>query len=142
MVNFPVQITYRNMEPSAALEREMREKASKLGWFCDRILHCRVVVEAPHQHHRKGKLYHIRIALAVPGGEIVIKHEPKRIVAILPRGQRPPDLKLITNREPGKYAAHKDVYVTVRDAFDAARRKLQDYARTRRGAVKAHKSVA
>jgi ribosome-associated translation inhibitor RaiA len=31
-----------------------------------------------------------------------------------------------------------DVYVSIRDAFDAARRQLEDYERRRRGQVKAH----
>jgi hypothetical protein len=31
-----------------------------------------------------------------------------------------------------------DVYVALRDAFDSARRLLQDYARERRGDVKQH----
>lgn len=130
------------MDRSAALEDDIREKAEKLGLFCDKILNCHVIVEAPHLHHRKGKLYHIRISFTVPGGEIVVKHEPKRIVGSLSLAQKLPDLKLMATREPSKYAAHKDIYVTIRDAFDAARRKLQDYTRARRGAVKAHEPAS
>jgi cold shock CspA family protein/ribosome-associated translation inhibitor RaiA len=102
------------MPPSDAVERGIREKAVKLESFCGKIMGCRVLVEAPHRHHRKGKLYHVRIDLTLPGGEIVINHEPS---------QR---------------AAHKDVYVAIRDAFAAARRKLQDFSRRRRGVLKVH----
>jgi cold shock CspA family protein len=35
-------------------------------------------------------------------------------------------------------AAHKDLYVAIRDTFVAARRRLEDYARRQRGAVKLH----
>lgn len=118
------------------------EKSEKLGAFYDRIMNCRVIVEAPHRHHRKGKLYHIRIHLAVPGGEVTVKHEPKRIVGSLARRQKTQEVAPATTREPSKYAAHKDIYVALRDAFDAVRRKLQDYARTRRGAVKVHEPLA
>jgi cold shock CspA family protein len=40
--------------------------------------------------------------------------------------------------EPSKHAAHEDLYVAIRDAFNAAGRKLQDHARRRRGKVKLH----
>jgi cold shock CspA family protein/ribosome-associated translation inhibitor RaiA len=105
------------MPPSEAIETNIREKAVKLDSFYDRIMSCRVVVEAPHRHHRKGKLYHVRVDMTMPGGELVI------------------------NREPSKRAAHKDVYVAIRDAFDAARRQLQDFARRQRGTLKVHEPV-
>jgi cold shock CspA family protein len=37
--------------------------------------------------------------------------------------------------------AHEDVYVAVRDAFDAAKRQLEDYGRRQRGDIKAHTPV-
>lgn len=113
-MQLPLQVTFRNMDPSAAIEANIQEKANKLDAFYDRIMGCRVVVEAPHRHHHKGKLYHVRIDMTVPGDELVI------------------------NREPSRHAAHEDVYVAIRDAFGAARRKLQDYARRQRGLVKIH----
>jgi len=42
------------------------------------------------------------------------------------------------SREPGQHHAHEDVFVAIRDAFDAAQRQLADYARRQRGATKAH----
>ena len=117
-MELPLQITFRNMSPSDVIETSIRERAGKLDSFYERIMGCRVVVEAPHRHHHKGRLYHIRIDITVPGGELVV------------------------NREPSKHAAHEDVYVAIRDAFDAARRKLQDYGRRQRGVVKAHESTS
>ena len=110
----PLQITFRDIPRSEALEAVIREKAEKLDHFYEKIMACRVMVEAPHGHHHKGYLYHVRIDLTVPRGEIVIKRDPK------------------------KHQAHEDPYVAVRDAFKAARRKLQDYARKQRGDIKAH----
>lgn len=109
-----VQVTFRDMEPSRGVEQAIREKAAKLDQFHDRITGCRVVVAAPHRHHHKGRLYNVRIDMTVPGGELVV------------------------NRDNSQAAAHHDVHVAVRDAFNAAKRQLQDYARRRRGEVKTH----
>ena len=110
----PLQINFRDIPHSDAIEARVREKANKLDKFYDHIMTCRVMIEAPHGHHHKGNLYHIRVDLTVPNGEIVV------------------------NRDPKDHHAHEDVYVAIRDAFDATRRKLQDYARKRRGDVKNH----
>ena len=133
----PLQITFRNMPPSQAIEDNVREKVSKLEDFYDRIVSCRVIVEAPHRHHRKGKAYEVRIDLTVPGGELVINRSPKRLKAADARLAET-ETKLVESHQPSKHAAHADVYVAIRDAFTAAGRKLQDHARRRSGAVKLH----
>ncbi|HEX2570165.1 MAG TPA: HPF/RaiA family ribosome-associated protein [Polyangia bacterium] len=97
----PVQITFRNFDPSLALEEHIREKAAKLDHVAERITNCRVVLEARHRHHHKGRLFHVHIELAIPGGEIVV------------------------NRDAHDAHEHEDIYVAIRDAFDAARRQLQ-----------------
>jgi len=110
----PLEITFRDIPRSEALEANIREKAGKLDQFYEKIMACHVIVERPHGHHHHGQLYHVRIDLTVPGGELVIKRDPK------------------------EHHAHEDPYVAVRDAFKAARRKLQDYSRKQRGDVKSH----
>ncbi len=115
-MQLPLQVTFRNMEPSEAVERAVREKAAKLERFYERIMGCRVVLEAVTRRHHQGNLYRVRIDLTVPGRELVV------------------------SREPGKDHAHEDVYVAIRDAFDAMRRQLEDYARKRRGEVKHHEA--
>jgi ribosomal subunit interface protein len=115
-MQLPLEITFRNMEPSEFLEAKVRERAEKLDRFASHIMSCRVVVEAPHKHHNKGNLYHVRIDITVPGKEIVV------------------------SREPDQRHAHEDAYVAVRDAFDAARRQLEDYVAHRRGNVKVHEA--
>ena len=112
----PLDIVFRDMPPSEFVEAKIKEKAAMLDKFYDRVMSCRVVVEMPHSHHNKGKLFHVTIDLTVPDGELVV------------------------NRSPKDHHAHEDVYVAIRDAFDAAKRQLQEYARKRRGDVKRHES--
>ena len=116
-MEIPLQVTFRSTPPSRAVEAHIREKAEKLDTFYSRIMGCRVVVEAPHRRHHKGKLYHVRIDMTVPGGELVV------------------------NREPSKHIEYEDVYVAVRDAFDAARRQLQNFAKRQRRDVKTHEVI-
>ncbi|HXG52435.1 MAG TPA: HPF/RaiA family ribosome-associated protein [candidate division Zixibacteria bacterium] len=137
-MKIPLQITFRNMPPSEAIESHIREKAAKLESFYDRIMGCRVVVEAPHRRHHKGKAYLVRIDLTVPGGELVVNREPTHLEAEKPEPLEPPEKELAECREPTREAAHEDPYVAIRDAFNAAARKLQDFARRQRGKVKRH----
>ena len=139
VIKIPLQITFKNMAPSEVIEAHIREAALKLDSFYDEIMGCRVLVEAPHQHHRRGKQYHVRIDLTVPGGEFVIKRAPRLITDRPLRFRKAPeDVDVEESRELSKYAAHDDIQLAIRDAFDAARRKLQDYARRRRGVLKVH----
>ena len=108
-MKIPLQITFRDMPSSAAVEDRIRARAEKLNRFFDRVMGCRVVVEMPQRNKHQGKLHSIHIDLTVPGAELVV------------------------NR-----ARHEDVYVAIRDAFDAAGRQLEDFARRRRGEVKTH----
>src|SRR5687768_609449 len=134
----PLQITFRNMPRSNAIEENVREKAAKLDTLFAGITSCRVIVEAPHRHHYKGKAYVVRIDMAVPGGELVINHAPKRLDAAKTTDAEELETDLAESHEPSKHAAHEDVYVAVRDAFNAAARKVRDYARRRRGKTKIH----
>lgn len=110
----PLQITFHNMDASDAVRARIEEHAEKLAHFHDRLMNCRVVVDAPHQRHHQGKLYHVSIDAKVPGTEIAV------------------------NRDPGEHHAHEDVYVAIRDAFSALARRLEDIARIRRGDTKTH----
>jgi cold shock CspA family protein/ribosome-associated translation inhibitor RaiA len=102
------------MGHSEAIDAIVREKATKLESFSSHITSCRVLVEPASRHRRRGNSYEVRIDLTVPGEEIAV------------------------TRKPGQHAGYEDIQVALRDAFDAARRQLEDYVRRRRGAVKAH----
>jgi len=109
----PLQIAFHNLERSDAIEELIEEKVAWLEHFYDRITACRVVIEAPHRHHRQGNPHQVRIDLTVPGGEIIINREEK------------PD-------------QGQDLYVAIRDAFDVARRRLEEHIRRMRNEVKSH----
>jgi cold shock CspA family protein/ribosome-associated translation inhibitor RaiA len=100
------------MGHSEAIEALVRDKAAKLDSFSDHIMSCRIVVEPAGKHHLHGNLYVVRIDLTVPGEEIVV------------------------TREPSEHTEYRDIHVALRDAFDSARRKLEDYVRRRRQFVK------
>lgn len=110
----PLQIQFHNLEPSDAIEAAARKYAEKLEQFHEEIISCRVVIESPHKHHYKGKLYHVVVDVRIPGDEVVV------------------------SRMPDDQHAHEDVYVAIHDAFRAARRQLQDKLKKRRGRVKSH----
>jgi len=114
MFAIPLQITFRDMEPTEAIEANVRKKAGKLERFSDHLMSCRVAIEAPHRRHQKGRLWHVRIDLGVVGGELAV-----------------------TRKGPLDHA-HEDVYVAIRDAFGAAVRQLEDYERKQAGKVKTH----
>jgi len=109
----PIQISFHGMGPSEAIEARIRQRAQELSQFYDRITACRVVVESGAHHRHKGRIHQLRIHLTVPGGEIVV------------------------SRDPSERHAHEDVYVAIRDGFDAARRQLEDHVRRMRGDTKA-----
>ena len=105
----PLQISTRNISLSEVAENSIRERAGKLDQFYNRIMSCRVMVEAQHKQQHKAIDYHVRIDITVPGHEIVVK--------------RP---------------SHKDIYVAIRDSFNTAKRQLESFARKQRGDVKNH----
>lgn len=120
------------MQPSAAVTARIEAEAAKLHEFFPRITSCRVVAEAPHRHHQRGELFHVRINLGVPGTELVVSHEPT------PRAALSHDEQAAVRKHIEIHPEHKDVYVSVRDAFASARRQLQDYVQRLHGAVKTH----
>lgn len=111
-MELPLQITSRNFKLFEDVEAKIRNEAEKLNKFYKKIIRCRVVVESPHRHSRQGKEFHVKIQLTLPGGDMIIKREPR-----------------------------EDINVAIRDSFSAARRKLEDFARKQRGDVKHHEEV-
>jgi len=103
------QITLKNVPHSDAVEAKVREKISKLDQFSDRIMGCRVLIEESQRRQHQGKLFGVNINITVPGKELVV------------------------NR-----TEHEDLYVALREAFDAAKRRLEEHTRKGRGDIKAH----
>lgn len=105
----PLQITLHNVRQSDALEERIRRKAEKLEAFGHRIQNLAVTIEQGPRGQRTGREYAVRLDVRVPGHEIVV------------------------NREHDE-----ELNVALRDAFDAAKRQLDDLARIERGEVKRH----
>ncbi len=104
----PLEITFHNLEPSPAVEAEIRERFAKLERLYDRVTACRISVEALHKQHRTGNVYEVHIDMLVPGAELAVSRQPKK---------------------PKERYANPDVYTSIRDAFAAAERQLKRYKR-------------
>lgn len=110
VMHIPVDIAFRGMPVSPALEAAIHRWVARLGRVHPRILRCHVWVDQPHHRHRHGDRFQVKVVVALPGGEITCAHEP----------------------------GDTNVYLAVSDAFAAARRRLQDAARIQRGDIKHH----
>lgn len=108
-MKIPLQVSLHGIRQSDALHNAIRERAEKLDRYSAHVIRCRVVLELAGRHKRQGKQFSCHIDLKVPGREIAITREHD-----------------------------EDVQVALRDAFNAARRRLEDYTRRQRGDVKRH----
>lgn len=89
-----LQIVFRGIDQSDAIEEAVRKKVEKLERQHDRITSCRVALDAPHKHHHKGKLFQVTVQTTSPDGEISVSND------------------------------QEDLYVALRDAFNATGRQL------------------
>lgn len=96
------QISFRNIDPSDAVEDHVRRRIAELEEVYPRIISCEVVIEAPQKRKVSGREFTVRLKLGVPGRDIE------------------------TSREVGRSGAAEDVNIAIHEAFDAARRILQD----------------
>jgi ribosome-associated translation inhibitor RaiA len=106
----PLKITSRDFPLTPAIENQIRERVAALEQYWDRMTGCEVTLEAPAvHHHRKGGPFAVRIRMLVPGGELEV------------------------NRQAGS-----DFSVALREAFAAARRRIEDHVRELRHDIKNH----
>ena len=128
----PVQITFRNMRASASLEDEVRARVAWLERFHPNLVGCHVLLEVPHRHHAHGQHVRVRIGLSLPGEDVVVSHEPTL------HGRSKDVKEEAHHKDTDIDPAHTLALVAIHDAFDAARRRLEDCARRQRGDVKTH----
>jgi ribosome-associated translation inhibitor RaiA len=86
---------------SPRLAEHIVERAEKLGHFFEGVEACRVSVDGPGQHPLRGRI-RVRVTVSVPGSEIAI------------------------NRQTGE-----NLPMAIRESFDAADQRLEDYVRRR-----------
>jgi ribosomal subunit interface protein len=113
-MKIPLELNFRNMEQSDFVERKIQERCRRLDSLSNEITRCHVIVGAPHQHQHKGFHYEVHVELRVPGTELAV------------------------SRNTGTSAAHEDLYVAIRDAFQAIEKQLARWKEKRRHDVKAH----
>jgi ribosome-associated translation inhibitor RaiA len=97
-MNF-TQITLRNLRRSTALSARIRELADRLEQRYPAILNCRVAVAQDTARTPMGRMFHVTVRVRLKGRELVASHEHR-----------------------------DDVYVALRDAFEAMRRQLIESA--------------
>jgi ribosome-associated translation inhibitor RaiA len=104
-MQLPPQITFVDVPHSDSVEAVILEKIAKLQEFHSRIVACRVAVSQQCARGRNGHLYQVRVEVTIPGAK-----------------------DIVASRDPGVDHSHENVLVAVRDAFDAARRQLDEHA--------------
>jgi len=102
------QVVFRGVDHSDAVEEAVHKRAEKLERFSDQIQSLRVTVESPHNHHHKGKVYHVGVEAFIPNHDIIVNHD-----------------------QHDKHA-HEDIYVAIRDTFDAVERQIKELNDKRR----------
>ena len=102
-MNTPLEISFKGLDKSDVIEAKIADRAAKLEKHFDRMTHCRVVVSAPNKHHHKGKTYEIKIDIGIPGAA-----------------------PLLVSHEAAVGQAQEDLKIALRDAFDAADRRLHE----------------
>jgi ribosome-associated translation inhibitor RaiA len=98
----PMTLTFRHTDHSRALEARARELGQRLQRYGERITQCHMTLEGSRDGHGGGTPYVVQIDLAVPGAQI---HADSLQI---------------------DGAGHKDLYLALRDAFNNAKRQLQE----------------
>lgn len=97
----PLRLAVHNATLTPEDRADVHRRVARLERFYTRITGCRVTVAVPQRRRRTDrKLYRVRLVLTVPQGTIAVDRQPGRTLK-----------------------------TALDDAFQAARRRLQDYAR-------------
>jgi ribosomal subunit interface protein len=95
------QVVFHNIDQSNAIADAVHKRIEKLERYCDQIITGRVVLDSPHNNHHKGKVYSVGLEIHTPSKEVRV------------------------NQDQHDNHAHEDLYVAIRDAFNAAERQLK-----------------
>lgn len=102
----PLEIAFHNLDPSPAIEAELRQHVDKLERRFEHLIGCRVSVERLHNQHRTGNVCEIHLTLSVPGQDLAVSRQPQK---------------------PKERRANPDIHASIRDAFNAAERQLESF---------------
>jgi ribosomal subunit interface protein len=106
-MQIPLEISTRDVTLSPQIEAELSKRASRLERRYNRVTSCRIALERPNgNHHHDGGPYRVRVDVTVPGSELVADKQAE------------------------------EIFIAIRDAFDAAERQVEDFVDRRRGFVR------
>jgi len=97
-----VDVVYRDMNSSAALNEAITKKIEKLNRYTDQIIHSRIVLDTPHNHKHKGKQFRASLEIDLKGSPIAITQD------------------------------NESIHLAVRDAFNSAERKIKQLSARQR----------
>lgn len=109
----PLEISFKGLEKSRAVEAKVAERAARLERHYDRMTNVRVVVSAPNKLAHKGKHFEVKIEIGIPAGA-----------------------PMIISEEPEGNDARSDLMIAIRNAFDCAERRLDELAERLSGSAK------
>jgi hypothetical protein len=118
-------VTFRGVRYPTVLETDVRTRLARLERYYPSIVSARVRIDQSGRH-REGNRYRVLIELGVPGADVIVAHDARIKPTQLARGRR----RMLKQDEPN--SNHRHARVAIREAFETARRRLQDYARKRR----------
>ena len=95
------QIVYHNIDQTEAISEAVQKRIDKLERYCDHIINGRVVLDSPHNHHHKGKVYSVTLEIHTP------------------------ELEVRVNQDQHDNSAHEDLYLAIRDTFNVAERQFK-----------------
>ncbi len=131
-MKLPLAITFLGRPAMPWIEEDIRARAARLEEFSPVIMSCRVVVDVPHRHHERGNRFQVRIDLTVPGEEIAVTRDANL------HGSRKDLGDEAWVKQFEVEGMRKDARLVIRQAFDIARRRLQEHGRRHRLDVKTH----
>lgn len=126
----PIIVTFPKTKASPWLDAEIRNRVERLKVIYGDILSCRVVVDVPHRHHQRGNRFSIRLEIAVPGEDLAITRDANVHGVVKDLDEQ------AWSKRFDVEATRRDIRVVLADAFDAAKRRLRDYAQVRRREVR------
>jgi ribosomal subunit interface protein len=106
-MQIPMEISTRDVTLSPAIEAELRKRADKIERHYNRVTSCRIALERPTgNHHHDGGPYRVRVDVTVPGSEVVADKQSE------------------------------ELFIAIRDAFEAAERQVEEFVDRRRDFAK------
>jgi cold shock CspA family protein/ribosome-associated translation inhibitor RaiA len=116
-MNTAPEIEFQGLKSTPQMQETIMKRLAELDGRWGRITAGRVVVKGPGQHRQSGGLYQVHIRLALPDGR-----------------------EVNVERTPPKDERYADLTFAINDAFNRARRQLQDEVRRMQGQTKHHET--